>query len=679
MGYADGNTVKRNAVLGQLNNTMINSYLSGPRTVAKATFSTGFNTFMRPLGTMIGASGAAIRGEDQILRSAMYDLGGMFESLGDGLTLARKAWNSSLGAELPSSPASAAMRAMEDESDAKWAMQGAFFREHGSDGEKAVWHAADMLRQLNKNPFFNWAGRAMEAADQGWRYVIARGRLKSMAFNEAYETLRDAGKSTDDATIQKMLPEISDNFQSKIWSADGQLADPIAKMAGDEVTMTKELTGMAQKFDEAFKSKAFLRPFLLFARTSYNSLELTGKHIPILNNWIQEVHDIKNLDLNSVNDAQILGARYGITNATDHATAKALIAGREAIGMSVVSLAAGLYMNGNLTGNGPADREIRDVWKQAKWNARSIRIGDAYISYDSLEPYNSFLSTVADIGDASLEMGSDWAERQFGRLGYVIAMNLTNKSFMTGITQLVDVMQMKGGRAEQVGGSIANGLIPLSGARNEMGKLLSPGMRELNAGIVDSVRNRNLWSDIIGSDGSKLPYKYDVLNGTKINDYDFMTRAWNATSPFQINMGITPTRDLLFRSLYDIKASVNSGPMGEKLDAAMKSKYQFLIGKQNVEAQLTELFKNPAIAASIMEMEADRAAGRRYDPGTTLHNDQIKQVFDGAKQTAWAQLLADDNGVGKVARDLALTKQANTERKQGDNERAKEILQMRNR
>ena len=209
--------------------------------------------------------------------------------------------------------------------------------------------------------------------------------------------------------------------------------------------------------------------------------------------------------------------------------------------------------------------------------------------------------------------------------------------------------------------------------------IVDAGMRELNAGFMDSVRNRNLWSDVVSADGSKLPYKYDVLNGTKINDYDFMTRAFNAVSPFQINMGTTPTRDLLFRSLYDVKVSVNTGPMGEKLDASMKSKYQYLIGQQNVEAQLTDLFQNPAIAASIMEMEADRAAGRRYDAMTTLHNDQIKQVFDGAKQIAWAQLMADDDGVGQVARDLALTKQANTARKGGDTDRAKEILQMRNR
>jgi hypothetical protein len=41
--------------------------------------------------------------------------------------------------------------------------------------------------------------------------------------------------------------------------------------------------------------------------------------------------------------------------------------------------------------------------------------------------------------------------------------------------------------------------------------------------------------------------------------------------------------------------------------------------------------------------------------------------------------MADDDGVGQVARDMGLTKLANTARKGGDTERAKEILQMRNR
>ena len=678
MGYTEGDQVQRNAILRELNSTMIHSFLSGPKTVTRATFSTGLNSFMRPVATIVGSTGSYIQGNDRTLRSAMYELGGMVDGLSEGWDLMKRSWNAQIGKELPESHMSAVGKATETVQDIEWQTQGRYFMAHGSDGEKAAWLMADKLRTMNNNPFFSWASKAMEAADMGWRHIIARGRLKAMAFNEAYETLVDAGKSASDADIQKILPEISDNFHSKVWAEDGRITDQIAKMAADEVTMTRELQGFGKKLDEAFAANALLRPFLLFARTSYNSLELTGKHIPGLNRFIQEVHDIKTLDINTPDGAQTLLSRYGIKSIEEQKTAQALIRGREAIGFGAVSLAATAFMNGMITGNGPPDRQLRDAWIQAGWRPRSLKIGDKYVSYDALEPLNSIMSTVADIGDASLEMGEKWTEHQYGRLGYILAQNVTNKSFMTGLTQLVDVLQMKGNRPTMVLGGLANGLVPLSGARNEMGRILAPGMRELEAGFKDSIRNRNLWTDIITPDGQQLPYRHDILNGTKLNDYDFMTRAFNAVSPFQVNVGTTPTRELLFRSLFDVKTSVNVGPQNEALTAQMKSKYQYLIGRQNIEAQLTTLFQNPDVVKSILDMEADRSAGRRYDASTTLHNQQITRIFDTAKRNAWAELKNDSGLVAQEVRNASLTRLAGERRKGGSNEEANAILNMRN-
>ena len=45
---------------------------------------------------------------------------------------------------------------------------------------------------------------------------------------------------------------------------------------------------------------------------------------------------------------------------------------------------------------------------------------------------------------------------------------------------------------QKIVGGIANNTLPLGGLRNEIGKLLNPGMRELGSNIGDSVRNRNL-------------------------------------------------------------------------------------------------------------------------------------------------------------------------------------------
>ena len=676
-GYTDGDQVQRNAILRELNSVYTHSILSGPRTFTRATMSTGINAFMRPVATIVGSTGSYISGNDRTLRSALYELGGMMDGLGEAWELTKRSWNAQIGKELPEANTFAAA-AFENVDDIKWQQQGSFFMAHGSDGEKAAWLTANFIRGFNKNPILSWAAKGMEAADTGWRHIIARGRLKSMAFLEAYDTLVDSGRSASDADIQKLLPEIAENFHSKVWAEDGRITDQLAKMAGDEIAMTRELQGFGKKLDEAFSANALLRPFLLFARTSYNSLELTGKHLPVLNNWIKEVNDIKNLDINTPDGAQILQSKYGISNADDLAGARALIRGRETIGLGTIALVSSAFMNGMITGNGPPDRELRDTWIQAGWRPRSIKIGNKYISYDALEPLNSIISTVCDIGDASLEMGEKWTEQQLGRLGYILSMNVTNKSFMSGLTQLVDVVQMKGNRPAMVAGGLVNGVIPLSGARNEMGKLLAPGMRELEAGLADSIRNRNLWTDIITPDGQQLPYRYDILNGTKLNDYDFMTRAFNAVSPFQLNVGTTPTRELLFRSLFDVKTTVNSGPNNEALTAQMKSKYQFFIGKQNIEAQLDNLFQNPDVVKSILDMESDRAAGRRYDAMTTLHNEQIRQIFDSAKRTAWQQLKNDDGPVAKEIANAAMTRLAGQRRKGGSSEEANAILQMRN-
>jgi len=71
---------------------------------------------------------------------------------------------------------------------------------------------------------------------------------------------------------------------------------------------------------------------------------------------------------------------------------------------------------------------------------RSIRIGDQWVSYDSLEPFNMFLSFVADVGDMSKEMGPEWSEQMLDRAKYLIVANIVNKSFMQGLSQMTELL-----------------------------------------------------------------------------------------------------------------------------------------------------------------------------------------------------------------------------------------------
>ena len=100
--------------------------------------------------------------------------------------------------------------------------------------------------------------------------------------------------------------------------------------------------------------------------------------------------------------------------------------------------------------------------------------------------------------------------------------------------------------------------------RNDLGKVFTPYTRELQSGIVNSIRNRNLITEKIAG-GNELPIKYDILTGRPIKSWDFMTRAYNMFSPVNFNLTPSAGRTFLFNSGYDIRLSVLYSPDGDDL------------------------------------------------------------------------------------------------------------------
>ena len=468
-----------------------------------------------------------------------------------------------------------------------------------------------------------------------------------------------------DDKLNAMIKKAEVDFESKVWSSDGQLTDEMAIFASDEAKLTQELTGWTKKMDMFFNELPFARPFFLFARTGVNAFRMTSKYTPYFNRFIKEHSDIMS---KSWDDPDMI--KYGIKSANDLEIARATMRGRAAIGWGVTSSAAWMALNGQITGNGPPDRTLRNSWIQAGWQPRSIKVGDRYVSYEALEPFNIFLSSIADVVDAQKVMGDEWTSNWLGKYGFIVAQNVTNKSFMAGLLQLQDLMVSNFADTPRVLANFTNNQIPLAGLRNEIGKVFSPGMRELNSGFWQSIGNRNLWADVITTK-NVLPYRYDILNGEKIRDYHPMTRMVNAILPFHLNIGTNETRELLMRSGINLKQTFNTGPDGEGLEhhTDLKSKYQFYMGQQNLEAQLTEMFENdPQMKASILKMERDRLGGREYDPNNTYHSGPIYELLSRAKKNAWDLLMADPELGGKAEQLVTLheyNQLGNTLREQG--------------
>ena len=171
--------------------------------------------------------------------------------------------------------------------------------------------------------------------------------------------------------------------------------------------------------------------------------------------------------------------------------------------------------------------------------------------------------------------------------------------------------------------------------------------------IFESIRNRNLASEYLASD--PLPLKYDMLTGKPLNSWNFLQRAWNAVTPFQINFDDnSPGRRLLLESNYPIRESVYSANGYDLSDAAeVRSMLQQAMGNakinfggrtfENPQAALDFLASRKDVQDSLQDMRRELEAGNRFmDPSKSFkHVDLIEIVMAQAKSKAWAQISQD--------------------------------------
>ena len=498
-----------------------------------------------------------------------------------------------------------------------------------------------MARSLNNKSFLTYSTKIMAATDDAFAYILGRTKMREKAMRSALDA-KGKGKLTAYNEITPELVRIyEEDFYRQIFDGNGNIVDEATKFARKEVTLTNELKGFAQGLNSVFQAHPWAKPFFLFARTGVNGLQLTAKHTPGFNFLVKEWNDIAFAGYKDIDNLR----QYGITSAVELDNAKALQVGRLAMGSSLVFMASQAWMRGDLTGNGPVDRQKRQVWTDAGYKPRTLKLGGVRIGYDSIEPFNQVMSMIADIGDASQLMGEEWTEKQLLKVSLLLAQGVTSKSYLAGMQQFVDLFGGRPGQAERIVANIANNQVPLAGLRNELGKLFTPYTRELGSGIDQSIRNRNLLTEKIA--GEPLPIKYDILTGKPLKEWDPLTRFFNAFSPVNFSLDQSPGRKLLFESGYDLRVSTFFSPFGDDLTDSpeIRSMYQKAIGQQNLERKLDKLAENEKVLESIETMHADIRAGNRgeYEGKDYFHNMKIDNIMDEARRKAWAKIMNDTN------------------------------------
>ena len=654
-GKLDPNAADRTgALLRSLQETMSHSILSGPKTPMRAMMGTSAATMLRPLSTLIGATMRyPFNGDAATIRASLASINAMNESIPEAFELFYRRLNSYWTGEMSTIKTRYAEFTKNDDN---WEILRRWAEDSGraNYGDRAVFALTNMVRSINNINLFTYSTKLMAATDDMFAFLLGRAKMREKAMRRVLD-LQSDGIKLPEITPQ-LMKAYQDDFYSQVFDANGNIIDEAAEFARKEVTLTQPLTGLAKGLGDIMSANPLTRPFFLFARTGVNGLKLTGKHTPGFNFLVKEFNDIafanpKNLD--SVN-------QYGIFTPEELANAQALQTGRLAIGSAVTFMAITAWMNGKLTGNGPADRQKRQGWIDAGYIPRSIELAGIRVGYDSIEPFNLIMSTIADIGDASELMGEEWTERELQKISLVIAQAVSSKSYLAGLQSFTDLFAGRPGQAERIVANLMNNQIPLAGLRNELGKLFVPYMREIGSGIDQSIRNRNLLFEMLP--GEDLPIKYDMLNGQPIKPYDFYTRLYNSISPIPLNLAVTPGRQFLFESGYDLRLSTYYAPDGTNLTdhPTIRSRFMKAIGDQNLERQLDKLSQNEKAQLSMKQMYKDIRDGKRaqYDARNYWHNGKIDQLFQKARKKAWASIMSDPEVAAliKEQRDAKLDK-----------------------
>ena len=645
----------------ELHSVFVNSALSGTRTPLRAIMGTTSNAYLNSINTFLGAGARVLwTGDTRMLMASARNVQGMLGIIPDSFKVFKASLRSNFGKNVANLETRFSQRTRLN--NKRFAAYGQWAEEFGSDADKAAFRIANVARGLNDNRFFSWVPRVLVSVDKTSKYIMAKARSKELAFTSVYDEVAQ-GKFAE--ITPELLKAAEDAHYSRYLDEAGDLdisIDPYLQNKFKEVTLTSDLEGITKHLEVFFEKVPQLKPFFLFAKTGVNGLKMNAKHSPIIGALLDESRDIL---LHSGDDFESL-FKYGIHNADDLTRARNLITGRQISGAAIVYLGVQKYLAGELTGNGPANRSRRALWRETRWIRNQMTFGGINVGYDAFEPYNLILSSIADIGDNMEDMGQEWATEWYSRLAYAItanSVNVVDKSYMAGLMNLVELFtpDRKPGK---IIAELANTQVPLAGLRADVAKILNPRMRELRKGMFDSIRNRNLTSEHLaltsdGPDARGLPLKYDMLNGEPIRDWNFFERVWNTISPVTLSMKAGPGRTLLWNSQYDLKMSVLSAPGGISLvhEPKIRSLFQKAIGNyrdrfgRNLEEVLDDLAENPVVIASLESMAEDQRRGD-YDiePRKAYpHNDLIKQAFDEARNAAWAALIrSQDTDVLRV-------------------------------
>ena len=649
-----------------------NSTLSAVGTPIKAGLSNAFLLAARPVATFAG--GIATRDKDTLQRG-WYQYSSALDTLQKGFDYMKTVWSKSAlepeviaGRENYAYKDAAQIEIMESYADAM-TLEGKY-------GPQAMVSIIKETQEMADSPWMRFGTRSMQAFDGFTQAVIgnweARGR--------AYDKFTFNGTKTIDG---KTVDEISQDVYEQMFNKNNVLTDEAVKYAAGEIAFNLE-NGFNNSLSEMISKAPVLKPFLLFTKTPINAMAYTLTSNP-LGLFINEVGQFskKFEDMDGPRVEELLqrrGIQFDQTNVRAvYNNLRAELKGRKAIGALAVTGAVGMFMNDRMTGNGLYNKAKQKARREYDWKPRSYRGLDGnWYSYDGLGAISDWMALTIDIMDNGLDFDAsgkgtlrpnDIGEN-LRAMGFVVGASLTDKSFLSGIEPMMDVLRGDPGAINRWAGSfISSATLPGASLQAELSRLMYPQLRVVDNNLLALLANRNPVAK------ASLPIQYDWIDGDPVNEpINAFTRIANTYLPWKVTGNPSENKRFLMDIGYDGVPSLTSNGRGGEYTAAQRSELTSIMGKMGYfNEQLTRI-RNSKSASEFRALYNSAQEAQLEPDIKTLDNlhKEIDLALNNAKNAAEMQL-SDGNEVRKTG---GLNKILDAELQQGNIEGAKQTNEL---
>ena len=585
-GFYDGNPEVPSLIVKGLNGVRYNHILSGLAPLRAMTGNSMLTAF-KPASVFVGA---AATGDTATLKKALWTYGGISENIKRAYKVMGDEWRLA-----KQRPEEAMMRGRADLRQAKMdnfealEAMSEVWKKEGNTGKAAMWNVAKGLAWYNNNPFVRWGINAMYAIDGFTSSMMASGSARAKAYNILM-------KESKGGFSQAAFDKLQKRLYSQAFDHTGLLTDKAAKHASQEIALNLD-NAVANDLNKFLERFPVARPLFMFPRTGLNALNMTwsftpGSSLIPLQTKARKVFTARN----SQEMAEVL-MDHGLEVSDEaFATLKSEYIGRQLMGGTVVTGAGIWALEGNLTGNGPADAGERKRMMTMGWQPNSIKnpITGEWHSYRGFEPFDTLLGLVGDAVYFSNRVDDSIIEDRFRKLAFSISMNISNKTFISGFEPLVSMFSGDEGAWNRFVINQADSLIPFapSGVRSILNNAIAPQLKDVENDWGSLMANK--WK-FLGQ--NSLVDQIDIYTGKPIRFQEPLTAAANAFMPFfKSNGDMEPWRQWLLSTGWDSVGTMKVNPISKQPLTPKERQWinNWIAKNMNLAGQIEGMMNHPS-------------------------------------------------------------------------------------